>query len=57
MDQFMIDASDCGRVRQGDEVEIIGKRFTAEDMARALNTVSYEVVCKISERVKKIFIN
>ena len=57
MDQFMVDATNCIDVKLGDEVEIIGDRFSADNIAKNLKTINYEVVCKISERVKRIFIN
>ena len=39
----------------GDEVELIGDYYTAEDMAKDLNTISYEIPCYISNRVARIY--
>ncbi len=62
MDQLLVD---CGpaddpwavTVRAGDEVVLIGEqgglRIGAEDWARALETIPYEVVCGISSRVPR----
>ncbi|MGA1352760.1 MAG: alanine racemase C-terminal domain-containing protein [Ilumatobacteraceae bacterium] len=43
----------------GDEAVIIGtqgtEQITAEDWARALDTITYEVVCDISSRVPRTY--
>jgi len=58
MDQLMVD---CGNdtVHVGDEAVIFGmqgsERITIEDWARALDTITYEVVCKVSSRVPRIY--
>ncbi|NCY09753.1 MAG: alanine racemase, partial [Actinobacteria bacterium] len=58
MDQLMVD---CGNdtVRVGDEAVIFGmqgsERITIEDWARALDTITYEVVCNVSSRVPRIY--
>jgi alanine racemase len=44
-------------VRVGDRVTVIGadgeQRQTAEALARAIDTINYEVVCGISKRVPR----
>lgn len=55
MDQMMVDVSDIDDVREGDEVILIGDCYTADDMARDLGTIGYEVVCGISKRVARIY--
>jgi alanine racemase len=46
---------DLGAVRPGDEVVFIGRsgaeRILAEDVARQLDTINYEVTCDVSPRV------
>lgn len=58
MDQTMIDVSHIAQVRQGDEVVLIGTQgdesITAEDVARHLGTINYEVVSEILARVPRI---
>jgi alanine racemase len=58
MDQLMVDCAD-DTVQVGDEAVIIGtqgtERIPAEDWARALDTITYEVVCDISSRVPRIY--
>jgi alanine racemase len=43
-----------------DEVVLIGEqdgeRITAEDIARQLGTVNYEVICMISHRVARVYV-
>jgi alanine racemase len=57
MDQTMIDVTHIDRVRQGDEVVLIGRQgdaaITAEDVARRLGTINYEVVSAILARVPR----
>ncbi len=57
MDQFMVDVSHLSDVKIGDEVVLIGKQgdnaITAEEIARLVDTINYEVTCRISERVAR----
>jgi alanine racemase len=59
MDNITVDVGAETAVRVGDEVTVIGsdgaQRQTAEDMARRIGTISYEVVCAISARVPRIY--
>jgi len=60
MDHTMIDVGHVEGVKAGDEVVIIGSQgketITVEDIARLLDTIPYEVVCWISNRVPRIYI-
>jgi alanine racemase len=60
MDACMIDVTDVGDVKPGDEVVLMGEsaglKFTAEDIAELLGTISYEIVCMISKRVPRVYI-
>ena len=56
MDQLMVDVSDIGGIRFGDEVTLIGGPYTADDMAREGGTIGYEIVCGISKRVPKTYL-
>jgi len=53
MDMIMVDVTgiDC---KAGDEVIIFGADQTAEHMAKGANTISYELLTGISQRVKRI---
>ena len=59
MDSCMIDITEIDGVEEGDVVEIFSAKrgHTAEDMARVLGTIPYEVLTSISKRVKRIYIN
>lgn len=60
MDLTMCDVTDIPGVRAGDEVVVIGTQgdvgITAEEVARAAGTISYEVFCNISSRVARRYI-
>ncbi len=55
MDMIMIDITniDC---KEGDEVLIFGKEHSAENFAKTANTISYELLCGISQRIKRVYL-
>jgi alanine racemase len=59
MDNITIDLGPDAAVRPGDSATIIGRdgheRQTAEDLARRLGTINYEVLCGISKRVPRSY--
>ena len=55
MDMIMIDISDI-ECNEGDEVIVFGKGHSAETFATGANTISYEVLTGISQRVKRVII-
>jgi len=62
MDQCMVDVTDVqGSVSIGDEVILIGEdgndRISADEIAKLIGTISYEVVCGISKRVPRVYIS
>jgi len=54
MDMSMIDVTDIS-CQEGDPVEIFGKNQSIYTMAKYLETIPYEVLTNVSERVKRIF--
>ena len=56
MDMCMIDLSDAPNVDVGDEVEIFGEHNPVEAMAEMAGTIPYELVCAVSKRVPRIFL-
>ena len=56
MDQLMIKIPDELEVNVGDTVEFFGEHIHVEDVADKCNTISYEIVCGISQRVPRIYI-
>src|ERR1051326_2306391 len=59
MDFTLIDVTDVPGVRLNDQVTLLGasgdKRITAEEIAAAVGTISYEITCGISPRVPRLF--
>jgi alanine racemase len=59
MDMTMLDVTDVPAVSAGDEVVLIGsqgnERITADDIAVKTGTISYEVLCGISNRVPRVY--
>ena len=39
----------------GDEVVLLGDGITAEELAEKTSTISYEVFCRISARVPRVY--
>ena len=54
MDMLMVDVTDI-KCSEGDSVIIFGDNPTVEEMANKLNTISYEILTGISQRVKRIY--
>ncbi|MEM6515175.1 MAG: alanine racemase [Bacteroidota bacterium] len=52
MDMIMVNVTDID-CKEGDEVIIFGKETTAADFAKGANTISYEILTAISQRVKR----
>lgn len=59
MDQCMVDITDIKSAEVGNEVILIGEeggcKFDAEDIAKLLGTISYEIVCMINKRVPRVY--
>jgi alanine racemase len=61
MDLTTIDASACPGLRVGDAVTLLGSEgsvsIDAQQIARLAGTISYSVLCGISARVKRIYVD
>jgi len=55
MDLVTIDVTDIPDASIGDEVTLLGDGITAEDLAKRSQTISYEVFCRISARVPRLY--
>ena len=55
MDMIMVDITEI-ECSEGDEVVLFGKAFTAETLAASTNSISYELITAISQRVRRYFI-
>lgn len=61
MDQCMIDVTDIPNARLGTEVIIMGSSpgglsITADDIANATDTISYEILCGFGQRLPKLYL-
>jgi len=57
MDLITIDVTDIPDATAGDEVILLGDGITAEDLAAWGQSVSYEVFCRISARVPRVYVD
>jgi alanine racemase len=55
MDLVTIDVTDVSHATLGDEVTLLGDGITAEELAAKSQTISYEVFCRISARVPRVY--
>ena len=56
MDQCMIDVTNVNNINVGDEVILFGSgKITADDIAKMMNTINYEVLCLVSKRIPRIY--
>jgi len=59
MDQAIVDAGDAP-VENGDEVVLLGRQgdqeIDADEWARILGTINYEIVCGLSARVPRVYV-
>ena len=59
MDWVTVDVTDVPEAKAGDAVVVLGSDgeagVTAEDIARKIDTISYEVTCGISSRIQRIY--
>lgn len=60
MDQLMLDVTNVKGVREGDYITLIGadkdEFISADELARNNNTIGYEIICAIGERVPRFYI-
>lgn len=59
MDQCMVDVTDIDGVSVGDEVILLGRdgniKNDADDLAKMLGTINYEIICMIGRRVPRVY--
>jgi alanine racemase len=59
MDFTMVDVTEIPNVSLGDEVILMGKQgkeqITVEEIAKKINSISYEVLCLVGKRVPRIY--
>jgi len=52
MDMLTVDLTDCTGIEIGARVELWGTHISVEQVARAADTIGYELMCQISPRVR-----
>lgn len=61
MDQTLVDVTSIPNVTQGMHAILLGESgkltYNSDDMAQDLNTIGYEIVCNITKRVQRFYIN
>ncbi len=55
MDMTMLDVTDIPGVAEGDDVIIFGKELPVQELAAWANTIPYEIMTGISQRVKRVY--
>jgi Alr-MurF fusion protein len=55
MDMTMIDVSAVGDVQEGNEVIVFGEDLPITTLAHNIDTIPYEILTGVSERVKRVF--
>ncbi len=53
MDMIMVDVTDLELVSEGDSVEVFGPHISINQVAKWCDTISYEIMTGISQRVKR----
>lgn len=56
MDQLFVDVTDCGEVRPGDTVTLIGPGLPCEELAEACGTISNEILSRLGKRLPKVWL-
>ncbi len=55
MDMTMVDVTHIPEASEEDEVEIFGRNITISEMAGFIDTIPYEILTSVSQRVKRIY--
>ncbi len=56
MDMTMIDITNIPNVKEGDYVTLFNDTITVQQIAKWANTIPYEILTNISERVKRVYV-
>ena len=55
MDMFMIDVTDIPGVQEGDDVIIFGNQLPVQQVAKWAETIPYEIMTGVSQRVQRVY--
>jgi len=57
MDMCMVDITEIPEAKEGDEAIVFGPELPVTELARWAETISYEIMTSISQRVKRVYVN
>lgn len=57
MDMVMVDVTDVPEARPGDVAVVFGESLSTSELAQRINTIPYELLTNVSERVKRVFVS
>jgi alanine racemase len=57
MDMCMVDVTDLPEAQEGDEVIVFGPQLPLTQLAQWADTIPYEMMTGISQRVKRVYVN
>ncbi len=55
MDMMMVDITNIDAAEEGDEVEIFGVHISLKQLADQMDTIPYELLVRMGERIKRVF--
>lgn len=56
MDWIMADVGSKAKIDPNDKVIIFGPEYSADELARLIGTISYEIITNVSDRVQRIYV-
>ncbi|HWB26071.1 MAG TPA: bifunctional UDP-N-acetylmuramoyl-tripeptide:D-alanyl-D-alanine ligase/alanine racemase [Chitinophagaceae bacterium] len=56
MDMTMVDVTGITQIEEGDEVEVFGTNIPVQQVAAWCDTIAYEILTGISQRVKRVYV-
>ena len=57
MDMVMVDVTDVPEAQAGDVAIVFGEELSTSELAARIGTIPYELLTKVSERVKRVFVS
>lgn len=57
MDMCMVDVTDYPNIRSGDVATVFGRALSASEQARKADTIPYELLCAVSQRVPRVYVD
>ena len=53
----MVDVTDYPEIRPGDVATVFGRALSASEQARKADTIPYELLCAVSQRVPRVYVD